>query len=84
MPIDFDEANKTYGKPKNMTDEECSSLRVLERFEYGRKVIYSVWQPSKEDIDAFNSGRPLILRMMIPVMVPIAMYTNDENIKPNV
>ena len=37
---DFKEANKTLTKPQNMTDEECSSLRV---FNDGKQCI-SLWK----------------------------------------
>lgn len=84
LPIDFAEANKTYEKPNSMTDEECSSLRVCERIEDGHKVIYSVWKPNKEDVEAINEGRPIILRMIIPVMIPVMLYTTDENLQPNI
>ena len=53
-PIDFKEANRTLGKPKNMTDEECNSLRV---FTDGEQCL-SCWQMTiKERLAALLFGR---------------------------
>jgi hypothetical protein len=42
IPVDFTQSNTTLTKPTNMTDEECSSLRV---YNDGEKFI-SCWRPS--------------------------------------
>lgn len=39
-PIEFEQANKNLSRPDNMTDEECSSLRV---YTDGRECI-SCWK----------------------------------------
>jgi phage terminase small subunit len=46
-PINFKEANKTLLKPDNMTDEDCTSLRV---YTNGMECV-SKWKLSKEDLD---------------------------------
>jgi len=55
IPIDFKEANFTFTKPANMTDEQCSDLRVWKgdapHDDKGNTfpAIISCWQLSKED-----------------------------------
>lgn len=85
MAVDFIEANVTYGKPKGMTDEQCHSIRAMKAItDDGFPIIVTVWMPSKEDIDAINAGRPVILRIVGEIMPPVSIYTYDENLQPNV
>ncbi len=35
--------------------------------------------PSKEDIEAIAAGRGIVLDMHIQVMIPVAIFTLDEN-----
>lgn len=85
-PIHFPEANRTYTKPKGWTDEQCGDLHTLQQFDesIGCETIISVWQPNKEDIEAFMAGRPLIIRLVGYQMCPIDMWTNNEEGGPNV
>jgi len=77
--IDFPEANKQYGKPLSMTDEECYSVSVLEqKDQQGRITMTTVWMPNKEDIKAINAGRPVILTFTHNVLPPHVLYTIDE------
>lgn len=88
LPVDFKEANLTFGKPADMTDEQCSSLRVWvgnnpDQF----PVIISKWQPSKEDIETINKGEGIYLTVTGSSMPPVSLFTenpfstvpNDDN-----
>lgn len=78
--IDFPEANKFYGKPESMTDEECYPISALEFIdEKGFKTIRTVWLPNKDDLEALNAGRPIVLSLCLPVLCPHSLFTYDEN-----
>lgn len=79
MPIDFKEANFTFIKPSNMTDEECGDLRVFKgKYEQdGTPVIISKWQPSKEDIEAINRGEGIYLSIVGHGMPPVSLFTEN-------
>ena len=86
--IDFPEANRQYGKPESMTDEECYPVSTYEHRvpvnyadpegPYTVKSITTVWQPNKEDIEAILAGRPIMLQWTASFLVPHALYTCDE------
>lgn len=84
LPTDFEGTNKTFTKPKGMTDEECGDLRVYQgKNDRGEPVIISAWMPSKEDIEAINAGRPIFLKILGSGMPPVELLTLDENGNPN-
>lgn len=78
-PIHFPESNIQFGKPENMTDEECYSVSAYK----GDGFINTVWMPNREDIEAINAGRPIILSITGSSMPPVSMFTCDENNLPN-
>ena len=78
IPVEFPEQNKIYGKPKDMTDEECSSLSVWQgKTSAGRDAIISKWMPNVDDIAAINRGEGIFIEIMCPVMIPISVYTEN-------
>lgn len=94
LAINFEGAREI-GKPKNMTDEECSSLAILQSYSERPEVrpefvmvgetegppypfTLSCWQPSKEDIEAVNAGRPVWVRILTHTVHPIGLFTTDE------
>jgi hypothetical protein len=79
--IHFPQSNKTYVKPPSMTDEECYPVSVYEHkdAEGNIEFINTVWQPNKEDIEAINAGRPVVMNMRAGFLIPHALYTCDEN-----
>lgn len=82
--IHFPEANVTMTKPADMTDEECYSVSAYQGEDnQGRPYINTVWQPNKEDIEAINAGRPIVLSITGQSMPPVALFTCDENGHPN-
>ncbi len=83
--IDFPEANHTIGKPHDMTDEECHSVRAhVGKDETNTPFISTVWQPSYEDLKALNAGRPVVLKILGMGMPPVSLYTVDDEGNPNV
>lgn len=72
--IDFPESNITFGKPSDMTDEQCFSISAYK----GDGFINTVWLPNKEDIEAINAGRPIILSIVGNGMPPVSLFTCDE------
>lgn len=83
--IHFKEANKFFTKPADMADEECSSISAhLGSDHLGRPYINTVWMPNKEDIDAINAGRGIIVTIYGPGLPPMSLFTLDENDMPNI
>ena len=76
LPVDFKEANFTFGKPVDMTDEQCSSLRVWKgNSTDGTPCIISKWQPNKEDIEAIAKGEAIYLTITGHGMPPVSLQT---------
>ena len=80
MPIPFT-GSKPIAKPPNMTDDECSSLEIYQGLTEpeGWPFTLSAWQPSKEDIDAINAGRPIFVRVLSHTVHPLCLFTTDGN-----
>ena len=79
-PIEFEASNIVFGKPESMTDEQCFSIEAYKGIDdNGFTYINTVWMPSKEDIEAINAGRPIILSIYGEGMPPVNLFTNDEN-----
>lgn len=77
---DFPDSNTTIGKPGNMTDEQCLSIRAhigvdTQNFPF----ILVAFKPNIDDIKAMNEGRPLYVKFIGRQMPPVAMFTLDEN-----
>lgn len=83
LAVSFDQANFTFGKPADMTDEQCSSLHVWKgeapMDDQGTliPVIISKWQPSKEDIEAINRGEGIYLSITGSGMPPVSLFTEN-------
>lgn len=69
IAIDFPEANRTFGKPDSMTDEECSSLRVLDT----GQTLVSVWVLNEEERRAIAAGAPVMLSVFGRVHPVVAL-----------
>lgn len=78
LPIKFN-GSLPIAKPANMTDEQCSSLEIYQGHTEPDKWPFtlSAWQPSKEDIDAINAGRPIWVRVLSHTVHPISLFTLD-------
>lgn len=78
-PVDFKGSNKTFVKPKSMTDEECLPLRALVGKDInGGDFIATAWQPNKEDIEAINRGEPIFVHVVGTGLPPMLLYTVNE------
>ncbi len=85
LAVDFPGTNITFGKPADMTDEECGSLKAMvAQYEDGTPYVLTAWQPSYEDIQAINAGRPVMLQIIGRGMPPVSLWTYDENTSANV
>mgnify|MGYP000967480235 CR=1 FL=1 len=78
-PIHFEEANTVFDKPTGVSDEECLPISAY----VGDNHINTVWMPSKEDLQALNEGRPIVVCVMGGVLPPLALFTYDENGQSN-
>lgn len=79
-PIHFPEANVTFEKPVSMDDSECLPIHAfVGQDPNGYPHINTVWQPSKEDIEAINAGRPIVVCVLGTTLPPMALFTYDEN-----
>lgn len=85
LPTDFEGTNIVLGKPDSMTDEQCSSIKAYKGIDGdGYPFFLTAWQLSKEDLEAVNNGRPIMLKMLGNVFYPVSMYTYDDNYNANV
>lgn len=85
MPVHFEGANTTFHKPSDMTDEQCMSVSAyVGRDSDNLPFVLTAWQPSHEDIQAINAGRPIMLKLVGVSMQPAALYTFDHEYNPNV
>lgn len=85
LAIDFEGTNIEFVKPSNMTDEQCSAIRAYIGRDStdGFDFILLAFQPNKEDLEAFNAGRPLMMKIWGCAMPPLLPFTYDENFNPN-
>lgn len=82
--IHFQESNITFEKPTTMDDSECLPISAFIGVDKnGHPHINTVWQPSKEDIEAINAGRPIVVCVLGSALPPMALFTYDENGKSN-
>jgi hypothetical protein len=86
-PINFPGA-RYIGKPENVKDEDCFGMPAMpvdheftgeDGKQYQGRMWVEMWQPSKEDIEAINAGRPIILQIHSYSLPPVAVFTLDEN-----
>lgn len=86
-PTNFEGA-KLISKPENVKDEDCFSMWAMpvditqtgeDGRQYQSRMWVEMWQPSKEDIEAINAGRPIILQIHSAGLPPVAVFTLDEN-----
>ena len=78
MPISFEQQNALFGKPANMTDEQCMSLPVwMGHDTNGFPVIISKWKLSKEDIEDINRTGEIWLSIFSTGMPAVALQTES-------
>lgn len=83
-PISFP-GSREIGKPKSMTEEECSSIQAANGTDdSGFPFWLTAWKPSKEDLDALNRGEPVYVKTLSNGLPPMVLFTIDESGTPNV
>ena len=55
--VPFKDANKVFGKPSEMTDDECNSLPVKITTNDKYPAIESVWEMSDEELAMINKSK---------------------------
>jgi hypothetical protein len=84
LTIDFEGTNILLTRPQDMTDEECLPIRAFKGVDYdGFNFLLTAWKPNKEDIEAINAGRPVMLKVIGLGFPPVSLYTYDENFEAN-
>jgi hypothetical protein len=65
--VDFPETNHAFGKPENMTDEQCGTLRVKRGLANIEGDLFPVstsgWKPSAADLEKLNAGGLIYLNI---------------------
>lgn len=83
LPRIFPEQNTVYGKPEDMTDEQCMSLPVWKGpvpvDDEGSTVpaIISCWQLSKEDLEEINRTGVIWLSVTGTHLPPVSVFTEN-------
>lgn len=73
-PIKFPEANHIFGKPKDMTDEQCSSLHTFVGTSSDNfPLIISKWQLSEKEIEILNTTGCIYLTVIGKNQPPISI-----------
>lgn len=79
-PVHFEQSNITFEKPTTMDDSECLAISAYVGVDAnGNPHINTVWMPSKEDLEAINSGRPIVVCVLGTALPPLSLFTYDEN-----
>lgn len=79
LPVDFNGANVRLiqdAEGKNLETLEVDAYWGLDSDNY--PFFLTMWKPNKEDIDAINAGRVIVLKVRGTLMPQVALYTTDE------
>lgn len=79
MPdINFEEANFTFAKPANMTDEQCYALRVFKGVDTeNNPVIISKWTFNAEELKMIQETGCMYLRISGHGMPPVSLEVEN-------
>jgi len=80
QPIEF-HGSVEIKKPPSMTDEECFSVWAAIHTDPTGNVtgFTTCWKPSYEDLQAMNKGGGVYIHSLSQRLVPMAVFTLDEN-----
>jgi hypothetical protein len=79
QPVEF-QGSRMIGKPKDMTDEECFAIPAASGVDdAGFPYWVTAWRPSYEDLQALQRGEPVWVKSTSHGLVPMLLYTLDEN-----
>jgi hypothetical protein len=83
QPVEFN-GSRMIGKPKDMTDEQCFSIPAFDAVDdNGFHFWLTAWKPSYEDLQALNRGEPVYVKSISGGLVPMCLYTVNENNQHN-
>lgn len=74
-PTDFPQANRTFHRPRSMTDEECEPLRVYVLTNH--YALISCWRPTWRERLAILLGRPVWLWVSGGSHPPVALTAEN-------
>jgi len=79
MPaIEFKEANFTFGKPADMTDEQCYALQVFKGIDTeGMPVIISKWILNQDELKMIQETGCMYLRITGSGMPPVSLEVEN-------
>lgn len=83
LPTTFEGQNLVFGKPANMTDEQCFSLPawkgVIPIDDKGTTVpaIISCWRLSKEDMEEIQKTGVVWLSVIGDSLPPVSVFTEN-------
>lgn len=68
-PIDFPEANRTFGPPKGYTEEQIRSIAAFQGVVLGGsldgcEVVVVAWRPDDKDLERLNNGGVVYLQVL--------------------
>jgi hypothetical protein len=79
QPVEF-QGSRMIGKPKDMTDEQCFGIPATNGIDdAGFHYWLTAWKPSYEDLKALNRGESVLVKSISRGLVPMLLYTLDEN-----
>lgn len=83
MPaVDFPEANFTFAKPSDMTDEQCYPLQVWKgKDDSGFPVIISKWTLNAEDLAEIQKTGAIYLIITGQGMPPVSLHVETPFVK---
>lgn len=68
-----------------MTDEQCYSITAYRgKGVDGLTFVLTQWMPNKEDLEAINAGRPILLKVLGAIPPPVSLFTTNENGEANI
>lgn len=83
IPVPFDQQNTVFGKPEDMTDEECGPLPAhIGHDEHGFQIVVSCWQLSPEEIKQISETGKLWCCVVGPFVPPISLHTETPLLIP--
>lgn len=82
---DFEGSTFNLVKPENMAENQCDSLPATSGVDVdGFPFILVAFEPSAQDIMAFETGGKLFLKVMGTSFAPVSLFTIDDkgNVNP--
>lgn len=76
-PTKFKDQNATLGKPKTMTDEECSSLDIKRTENGGHPAMESVWELDDAELAMIQKSRRVRIGIVGTMHPPIYMKVEE-------